>query len=218
MTKSNAKNHQEATDASFNVDTSVTRKEIIEQHFQDIESPDKELDDLLVAMGLKAGGNKFKAQTAYFIGVCRGWINSGEITDYAALTKHWEVTKAEITANFTKIKTSLATTEAGGELSTGDEPESLTPTNPAMSLSTQAQVAFAAGKEIVEYTEERITHNQKLTAQVIDASFFEGVRSGVEGLGNGAKKLSLPPLLTDQQAAAIVQKVVRDSQQHNNSK
>lgn len=205
-----------AVDTDFSVDTSVTRQQLIDSHYQGIPDPEKEFDKTLEAMGLKAGGKKFKAQTAYFIVECRGWINSGQIDSYEALAEHWHKSKETIAQNFTKMQSSLAQSDSESGITTGTNLDGLTDANPALILAEPAQASYTAGQEIIEQASARISHNQQLTAQVIDAAFFEGVKDGVNTMGEAGKKPQLPALLTKDQAKSIVAKVVKDSQQQTN--
>lgn len=192
----------------------VTRAELIEQLFGGIDTPDAELDLTLNVMGLDPKVKKFKAETAYSIAVCRSWIDSGEIKDYDTLAKAWTERKDGVIADYKNSESALTTHSKNG-LQVSEQANDQADSNPAHILAKPAQANFDAGKELIESSAERILHNQRLTAQVLDAAFFEGVKEGMEQLGE-AKKFQPPALLTQEQAAGIVQKIVKDSRQSNN--
>lgn len=194
----------------------VTRAALIEKLFAGIDTPDAELDLTINAMGLDPKVKKFKAETAYSIAVCRSWIDGGEIKDYDALAKAWNERKDSVIAEYKNSESALTTQSKNG-LQVSEQVDEQTDNNPAHILAKPAQQNFEAGRQLIESSAERILHNQRLTAQVLDAAFFEGVKEGMEQLGE-AKKFEPPPLLTQEQAAGIVQKIVRDSQQSRDSK
>lgn len=212
MTKSSApdQNNAAASDASFTVDTSVTRQQLIDTHFQGLDDPDKEFDNVLVAMGLKAGGKKFKGQTAYSITVCRGWINSGEIDSYEKLTERWADSKDDIALQFTKMSSAMTPTGEPGGLTTSDSQNGISVPSPAMALAEPAQASYAAGEEVMGMAAQRIAQNTELAQQVFDAAFFEGMKSGMSKMEFQTKKPS-PPLITENQIQEILQGLGRDS-------
>ena len=188
---------------------SVTRVELIEQLFGGIDNPEAELDLTLTAMGLNPKVKKFKAETAYTIAVCRSWIDSGEIQDYDALAKAWAERKDSVIAEYQSNGSALATQDKNG-LQVNEQADD----NPAHMLAAPAQSSFNAGLDTAMTAAQRIQHNQRLTTQVLDAAFFEGFKEGMEQI-EGAKKFEPPPLLNQQQAASVVEKIVKDSRQSN---
>ena len=187
----------------------VTRSELIEQLFSGIDTPDAELDLVLNAMGLDPKVKKFKAETAYTIAVCRSWIDSGEIKDYDALAKAWAERKDSVIAEYNTNGSALTTQSENG-LQVNEQADD----NPAHMLAAPAQSSFNAGLDVARTAAQRIQHNQRLTTQVLDAAFFEGFKEGMEKVGK-QQSYEPPPLLSQQQAASVVEKIVKDSRQSN---
>lgn len=209
----------------------LTRKDIITQHFQGIEDPDTHLTAVLEALELKGNAKSFGPKSVHSIAVSREWINSGEAKDYEQLALLWAERKAEVESAFnangnlvdpladnleTSSNESALTTSAENEFQANDNVNG-NASSPAHILAKPARENFEAGKQLIESSADRILHNQQLTAQVLDAAFFEGVKEGMGKVGE-TKKFQPPALLTQEQAADIVQKIVKDSRQSNNSK
>lgn len=202
----------------------VTRTQLLEQFFNGIENSDEELANTLKAMGLKPNGTKFKQQTAYGIGVARSWVDSGEITDYDALSQAWEERKESVNAAFEQESSALASVQHGDMVAgnnvgshTGNNAGNHAGNNPAHNLSLPAQRSYEAGLHIAQGMEGRIQHNQELAAKVVDGAFYRGLNDGLGKLGNDYQP---EPLVTDQQVDDILNQVVenaRRSHEPNNS-
>ena len=190
----------------------MTRQELIDKYFIGVEDAEAEFNATLVAMGLKSGGKKFKAQTAYGISVCRGWVQAGEIESYEKLSERWKDAKDEVTAQFTKMQSSLAQADANGSITAGESQDTFTDGNPAHMLAAPAQSSFNAGLDVARTAAQRIQHNQQTDHPSVDAAFFEGFKEGMEEVGK-QQGYEPPPLLSQQQAASVVEKIVKDSRQ-----
>lgn len=189
----------------------VTRAELIEQLFSGIDTPDAELDLTLSAMGLDPKVKKFKAETAYSISVCRSWIDGGEIKDYEALAKCWAERKDSVIADYKNNESALTAHSENG-LQVNEQVDEQADGNPAHMLAKPAQDSFDAGLDVAMTAAQRIQHNQRLTTQVLDAAFFEGFKEGMEQVGK-QQSYEPPPLLSQQQAASVVEQIVKDSRQ-----
>ncbi|ABW32837.1 hypothetical protein [Acaryochloris marina] len=193
----------------------VSRTQLLEQFFNGIEDSEEELANTLKAMGLKPNGTKFKQQTAYCIGIVRSWVDSGEITDYDALSQVWEERKESVNAAYEQESSALTSVQQGDMVAgndvgshTGTDAGSHTGNNPAHNLSIPAQRSYDAGLQIAQGMEGRIQHNQELAAKVVDGAFYRGLNDGLGKLGNDYQP---EPLVTDQQVDDILDQVVENA-------
>lgn len=190
----------------------VTRQQLLDRSFKKVSDPNKELTSTLDAMGLKPTGKSFKPETAHCIVTCWGWIDSGEVTKYGDLAQLWTERKDQVIADYKANGSALAISEGGAMEQATDF------VNPGQSLSNAfqqpAQNSYDAGLEITRIAADRIQHNSQLTAQLMDAAFFEGVQDGTVE----AKKPELPPLMTTDQAKSVLAKIKRNTTPSNSSK
>lgn len=181
----------------------VTRQQLLDRSFKGMADPNKELTRTLEAMGLKATGKSFKPETAHCIITCWGWIDSQEVTKFDDLAKLWNERKDQVIADYKANGSALAISEGGAMEQASDF------VNPGQSLASAiqepAQNSYEAGLALTRIAADRIQHNTQLTAQVLDAAFFEGVQDGAVEV----KKPTLPPLMTTDQAKSVLTKIKR---------
>lgn len=190
----------------------TTREQLIAQLFSEMKDPEQELANTLKAMGLKSDGKAFKAETAYSIAACWSWLDGGEVDNYEVLGKLWVERKDQVIEAYKTNGSSLAVQQQEAIEQSADF------VDPGKSmqhaLAEPAQKAYEAGLQITEIAAQRTAHNQKLTAQVMDAAFFEGVQDGTVEV----KKPELPPLMTAEQAKQVLAGINRNLTRSNNSK